>query len=322
MPLPRHVPELSTLDLLVSVAATGSLGRAAGVHGITQPAASQRLQTLERRLGFPLLVRTPAGSHLTPSGESVVEWARPVLEAAGVLATGIDALRGRRDDRVQVAASLTIADELFPRWLTALQQHDPAAVVSLRVANSAAVVDLVRAGTVAVGFVEGPSAPADLRARTVGHDELVVVVDAGHPWARRRRLLPAATLAAEQLAVREPGSGTREAFVHALAACDLSLRPGLEMGSTAALKAVAVGGEGPAVLSRLAVTAELADGRLVAVPVADLDLRRTLRAVWSRDRPPTGNAAALVAAAARQGVAPTRVPGGQRGTRRTWTSPR
>lgn len=304
MPLPRQVPELATLDLLVSVAATGSLGRAAGVHGITQPAASQRLQTLERRVGFPLLVRTPAGSHLTPAGESVVEWARPLLEAAHELATGIDALRDRKTDRVQVAASLTIADELFPRWLTALQQHDPTAVVSLRVANSTAVIELVRAGTVAVGFIEGPTAPADLRARTVGQDELVVVVHRGHPWAKRRRPLPAATLAAECLAVREPGSGTRDAFAHALLASGLTVRPGLELGSTAALKSVAVTGEGPAVLSRLSVAAELADGRLVAVAVADVDLSRTLRAVWSRDRPPAGNAAALVAVAGRHRPVP------------------
>jgi DNA-binding transcriptional LysR family regulator len=304
MPLSRHVPELGTLDLLVSVAATGSLGRAAGVHGITQPAASQRLQTLERRVGFALLVRTPAGSHLTPAGESVVEWARPLLEAAEQLATSIDALRSRQDDRVVVAASLTIADELFPRWLTALQRHDPAAVVSLRVANSAAVIDLVRAGTVAVGFVEGPATPPDLRARTVGHDELVVVVHREHPWATRRRPLPAATLAAEQLAVREPGSGTREAFAQALTACGLAVRPGLELGSTASLKAVAVAGERPAVLSRLSVATELADGRLVAVTVADLDLRRTLRAIWSREHPPAGNAAALVAVATRRRPGP------------------
>lgn len=300
MPLPRHVPDLATLDLLVSVAATGSLGRAAGRHGISQPAASQRLQSLERRLGLQLLVRTPVGSHLTGAGESVVEWARPLLEAAEELATGIDALRDRKTDRVQVAASLTIADELFPRWLTALQRHDPAALVSLRVANSATVIDLVRAGAVALGFVEGPAAPPDLRARTVGHDELVVVVHPRHPWAARRRPLPAATLAADLLAVREQGSGTREALEQALTAVGLAVRPGLELGSTASLKAVAVSGEGPAVLSRLSVSAELADGRLVAVPVTEVDLRRTLRAIWSPDRPPGGNAAALVAVAGRR----------------------
>src|SRR3954451_19089670 len=120
MPLPRHVPELSTLDLLVSVAATGSLGRAAALHGITQPAASLRLQALENRLGLHLLIRTPTGSRLTAAGESVVGWARRGLDAAEELATAVDALRDLAVDRVHVAASLTIADELFPRWLAAL----------------------------------------------------------------------------------------------------------------------------------------------------------------------------------------------------------
>ncbi len=299
MPLPPRIPELAALDLLVTVAATGSVSRAAALHGISQPSASLRLQALERRVGVQLLVRTPGGSRPTPAGESVVGWARPVLEAAERLGSAVEALRQRDPERIHVAASLTIADELFPRWLTALHHRDPDAVVSLRVGNSASVTELVRAGTVAVGFVEGPSAPPGLASRRVGGDELVVVVSPTHRWARRRTPLSPALLSAERLVVREPGSGTREAFAQALTAAGTELRAGLELGSTAALKTAAAAGEGPAVLSRLAVSAELADGRLVEVPLDGVDLRRTFRAVWTRDRPPTDGAAMLVGVAVR-----------------------
>lgn len=56
-----------------------------------------------------------------------------------------------------------------------------------------------------------------------------------------------------------------------------------------------VSGAGPAVLSELAVAEELAAGRLTAVPVADLDLTRTLRAVWPRGHRPAGPARDLLA---------------------------
>jgi DNA-binding transcriptional LysR family regulator len=299
MPLPAGVPDLSVLDLLVSVAETGSLGQAAALHRISQPAASQRLSRLERRLGLHLLVRTPTGSRLTPDGEAFLGWARRVVEQAEQLVVGVEALRNRAPDVLQAAASLTIADFLFPRWLSALHRSRPAERVFLRVGNSAAVADLVRARQAALGFTETPHPPAGLRNRVIGGDRLVVVVHPGHRWAGRRRPLPIATLVAEPLVVRETGSGTRAALDDALAGEGLQVRPGVELGSTAALKTAAMTGEGPAVLSELSVAGEVADGRLSVVPVAGIDLRRPFRAIWHPEQPPTGTAAALLEVATR-----------------------
>lgn len=297
-------PDPEGLALLVAVAETGSLGRAAQRFGITQPAASLRVRALERRLGVVLLDRSPAGSTLTEAGAAVVGWARPVLDAMATLVRGVAALRDRHDDRVRVAASLTIADHLVPRWLHRLHAAVPGASVALHVTNSDGVAARVREGLAQLGFVEGPTAPGGLRSRVVGGDRLVVVVAPGHRWAARRRPLAAAELAAAPLVLREPGSGTREALEQALAAAGLTAATAAELGSTTAIKAAVAGGEGPAVLSELAVAGELADGRLVAVPVAGLELRRRFRAVWRSARPPDGAAGALLAVAA--GASPAR----------------
>jgi len=80
--------------------------------------------------------------------------------------------------------------------------------------------------------------------------------------------------------------------------------PLAELSSTTAIKAaVAAGGagSGAAVLSSLAVAAELSAGTLRAVPVIGLDLTRTLRAVWTAGRRLTGPARDLYAIAARSG---------------------
>jgi molybdate transport repressor ModE-like protein len=71
----------------------------------------------------------------------------------------------------------------------------------------------------------------------------------------------------------------------------------LELGSTAAVRGAVVAGTGPAVISLLAVRADLDAGRMVAVDVAGIKLRRALRAVWPAGRTLTGPAAELLALA-------------------------
>ncbi|RKN43979.1 LysR family transcriptional regulator [Streptomyces hoynatensis] len=299
MPLPPGTPELDVLDLLVSVAETGSLGEAARRHGISQPAASMRISALERRLRLVLLERGPTGSRPTTAGAAVVEWAVPVLAAARALVGGVSALHARAegDARLRVAASLTIADHRIPGWLITLRDREPGTRVALEVGNSEQVAQLVREGA-DLGFVEGPQAPAGLRSRVVGSDELVVVVAPGHPWAGRRRPLPLRTLAATPLITREPGSGTREALWQVLRRFGEPAAPAAELGSAAAIKAEAAAGVAPAVVSRLVVGEELAGRRLVAVPLGEpAPLRRSFRAVWRPEAPPAGAAATLLALA-------------------------
>ena len=293
-------PDLASLRLLVSVGELGSLGQAARAAGIAQPSASKRMAVLERRLGVPLLDRGPRGSALTPEGKLVADWAAQVLAAEEHLMRGVAALRERRRATLRIAASLTVAEYLMPRWLHDFQLAEGHVQVGLHVANSTEVIRMVGDDEVELGFVEGPDVPETLTYRTVATDRLAVVTAPGHPWSRRRRPLNARELAATPLVVREAGSGTRDTLHRVLSAADLELAdPYLELGSTAAIKGTVATGDAPAVISAFAVEAELANGRLVEVPVTGLDLTRKLRAVWPRGRQLLGPAAALLRVAAR-----------------------
>ncbi len=272
--------DLVTFELLEQIARTGSQTAAATAMGVSQQAASARLVRAERLLGHPLVHRAIGGSVLTEHGGMVLEWATPVLDAARRAAVSLDALR-HSDAPLTIAASQTVAEFLLPGWLQALRREHPDAVVRLVSGNSDDVVARLRSGTAQLGFIEGPTVPAGFSSSTVGHDELVVVVAPDHEWAALGAVSPA-LLAATPLLLREPGSGTRATLEEWLRHAGLGASaPAAELGTTSAIRAAAIAGVAPAVLSGRAVREDLAAGRLRQVAVHGAAPRRRLVALWS-----------------------------------------
>ncbi|WP_216822889.1 LysR family transcriptional regulator [Aeromicrobium sp. A1-2] len=268
--------DLESLRLIVLVQQHGSLGAAARALGISQPAASARLRAVEARHSLSLVTRSPRGSVLTDDGRAVCAWAERVITEADHLEAGLAALGTRRRGDLKVAASLTIAEYLMPRWLADLRRLQPEVHAGLVVVNSTDVMAQVRSSRVRIGFIESPALDSDLHSRVVGHDRLAVVVPHGHPWAGRDDPIGPEELAASALVVREPGSGTRETFDRAVGAQPLIA---MQAGSTAAILGAAANGVGPGIVSEIAARQAISSGSLVDVAVS-VDLSRTLRAVW------------------------------------------
>jgi DNA-binding transcriptional LysR family regulator len=267
---------------LASVIELGSLSSAAARHGVSQPAVSARIRALEKRVGFPLLVRSPSGSRATVEGAVVAQAAAHLLREAGTLAAAIHAFRVKQRNVLRVAASITIAEHLLPGWLESLRLRGLDLSIELRVGNSDHVVRLIESGDADAGFIEAPEPPAGLDSEVVGRDELLVVCAPSHPWARRSRPVSSTELRATRLVVREKGAGGRDLLERRLA--ELGKKAGVaaaaEVASPAALSAAVAAGIGPGVVSEWAVAGDLASGRLRRVVVDGLDLHRDLRAVW------------------------------------------
>lgn len=300
MLLSPRLPSIAALEVLLAIAQTGSLSRAAREVGVSQQAVSSRIRSLEAQTGVAMVSRTAHGSTLTPAGVVVAGWADRLVGVARELDAGLAALRDDRRTQLRISASMTIAEHLLPGWLVSQRAairgrgEAPAAIV-LTATNSVTVIDQVRQAEADLGFIESPTNPKGLRSRVIGHDELVVVVAPDHPWAVRREPVTAAELAVTPLVSREEGSGTRHALMVALASAlgvaESQPSTALVLSTTSAVRAAVVAGAGPAVLSELAVSDDLASGRLVRVPLADIDLRRALRVVWLGSRVPPAGAA-------------------------------
>lgn len=307
--LSGRVPDLSAMSLLCAVDRTGSMSAAAQEMGYSQQAASSRMRSLESQIGAELVRRSPTGSQLTETGRLVAGWAQGVLGAAERMDFGIAALHERRAARMRVAASLTTSAHLVPGWLVELHRQqlregNRPTDIELITGNSQKVINAVRNDKAAIGFIETPELPKDLKCRVVGRDELVVVVAGDHPWVKRRAGITLEQLARTPLVTREAGSGTRRALELILKdkLPDLEQEiPAVELSTESAIKAAVIGGLAPAVLSRLSVADDLALGRLAEVHVRDHELTRPLAAIWRTGRYPSqGPGRDLVAIAGRK----------------------
>jgi molybdate transport repressor ModE-like protein len=296
MALSARMPELSALEVLSAIAKTGSLSAAGREVGISQQAVSARLTSIESQIGIRMVTRTTRGTQLTAAGEVVAEWAEQVLDVAQRVDAGLAAMRAESRTRLRIVASQTMAEQLLPRWLVsmqaaALRRGVAAPEVTFTATDSEGAIAAVRDGTADLGFIEIRGTLPGLRSRVVARDELIVVVTPDHKWVRRSAPISVAELRQTPLVSRksgwrvllgggEPGvdDGGPAAVAHSL-----------ELASAGAVRAAVLAGAGPAVMSRLAVSDDLVHGRLRAIPVADLDLRRDLRAIWAGARtPPAG----------------------------------
>ncbi|WP_040161265.1 LysR family transcriptional regulator [Nigerium massiliense] len=290
------LPNLQALALFVAIVDEGGLAAGARKVGVFQPNASRTIAHLEAETGLALLDRHPRGSRPTSSGRLFAAHARELLAAADRFTDWLEHSQHPDVVELRVGASLTLAENLLPAWLAELRRRSPGVRADLRVENSAQVLDDVRSGRLQLGFVETPHVPAWVNAEVVAEDELAVVIAPSHPWAERRTPVALAELAATPLVVREDGSGTREAFEELADGVALA-EPAQVLASNAAVRLAVVAGAGPAVLSVLAIRAQLASGELLRVPFAGARLRRPLSAVWTGPRRLSGPAAELVAVA-------------------------
>lgn len=278
------------IALFHAVAEAGSVTAGAQRLHLSQPAASHRLTELERAVGLSLFDRLPRrGVRLTAAGEVLFAYSGRLAALHAQAERSLRMLVGLETGRLLIGASSTIGTYLLPGVIAAFRTGWPGIEVDLRIANSDAILALLRDARIDLAFTEDNRiAPGDgLTAEPLSVDELVVVCRPGHALLRRAPLAPA-ELVRQAFILREPGSGTRTVFADALAVHGLAIVPDLVFGSNEAIKQAVAGCDHLAAMSRMALTVELAAGRLVELPTTGLALRRDLlllRQAWHGDAP-------------------------------------
>lgn len=284
---------LNHLRVFRSVSETNSITEAARQLHISQPAASKQLAELESHLGVTLLERRPRGVRLTAAGEVLSRHARRLFQEEEAAEAALEALLGLELGHLSLAASTTIGSYIVPAVFGELHAAHPNVKLQLEIGNAARVEELVLGGQLDLGLSEGTPVAESLHVEVFTHDRMILIAAPDHSLAiqAQRGPLEARVLESVPFIVRERGSGTREVVEGALERHGLSVAPVMSLGSTEAIKNAVARGLGVALVSSLTIELELSSGRLLALDLADLSIRRALHLLTLEGKPPSPAAA-------------------------------
>jgi len=275
--LPPMEFDLRQLEVFSQVVELGSVSRAAEAVNLSQSSVSERISALEKAVGVQLFDRIGRRIEPTEVGMLLYQQALKHLalkeETRQALAEQLGASRGE----IMLGGSTIPGEYILPGVIKRFHDEHPLIVLRMKITDSRMVVSAVAEGNLALGIVGAQLRATSLEYEKLWRDELVLVVPAGHPWARREAVT-AADLVLEPFVLRESGSGTRQVMerklAEALRAKNVALNVAAELGSSTAVKSAVVAGLGVTMISSCAVAAELSAGSLVAVPIDKLSLPR------------------------------------------------
>jgi aminoethylphosphonate catabolism LysR family transcriptional regulator len=274
---------LNQLRVFEAVARTGSFSRAAQELSITQPAVTFQIRQLERHVGVPLFERVRRRAGLSQAGHTLHQYAQRIFVLAEEAEQALELARGFKVGRLRLVASLTSAAYYLPPLVAAFKQRYPGVQVQLIVDNSQRVAERILALADDLGVLTGEPQSPNLVLEPFCEDPLVLIVHAGHPWARRRSI-SLRELAGQPFILREPGSATRALIESRMAAEGLAPRVTMELGSNEAIKRTVELGNGMTLISAAIVTREVEAGRLAMLRIREPGLVRRFYLVYHRER--------------------------------------
>jgi LysR family hydrogen peroxide-inducible transcriptional activator len=289
-------PSLRQCEYMVAIDEHGSFSHAARACGVTQPALSAQVRTLEESLGLALFERRPGGATATVAGEHVIALARRIMaDVDGLVATARamqDPLRGT----IRLGVIPTVAPYLLPQVMPHIRARFPKLRLLLREERTDRLTSLLHEGELDVALVALESDLADLETLPLFSDPFVLAVSHSHRLAKRKRV-GAKDLLGEDVLLLDDGHCLRDqslAICDAAGACELG---DFRATSLTTLLQMVEAGVGITMLPEMAVrrTHDLSS-RLRVIEFRSPVPGRTVAVAWRRSTPIKEALVALAAA--------------------------
>lgn len=282
-----------------AVARLGSVSGAAESIGLTQSAASMALKEMEQRLGAQLFLRDGKPMKLSDLGRRLHPKVRAVL--CGV--AEIEHAVGTSGQRLVLAlgASATLGEVYLPPIIAELFAKEHGIHIELSIFSTQEVIERVEDLRLELGFIDFPSIRPALHNERWSADELAVFCAPSHHLAGRQQV-DLSILGQERWCLEPRRSVSRTFLTRALLNHADTVDVVFESNSAQAIKRVVEAEVGIGCLPHAAIRRELAEGSVVQLPAAGLELRHAYSVIWRRDAQLTPAHQALVALVLAQAV--------------------
>ncbi len=268
---------LRQLEIFVAVGRHENVSRAAADMALSQSAASMALAEFERQFETRLFDRAGKSLRLNEHGRQLLPKAVELLDRAHDIEQLM--LKQPGVGLLRVGATLSIGNHLAAPIVAAFLKRHPMSQIQLTIHNTTTIVHQVAQFELDLGMIEGECHHPELVTQPWVEDDLVVFCAPEYPRAGQS-VSALQELANEAWILREPGSGTRETFEHAIRHLHAPINIRLELEHTEAIIQAVEFGLGIGCLSKLSVRDAFRRGSLVPVHTPCLDLRRQFLFVW------------------------------------------
>jgi len=168
---------LLQLKSFVTVVEQGGFTAASRRLGLSQPAVSRAVATLEKELGLPLLVRGRDGLTLTEAGSLALAHAREAVRHLTLMSTELAALAGEVTGTLSLASLPSVTGTLVAPHLRTFAQRHPAVTIRLLEGSEQEVRDWLDQGAAEAGVVSLPI--KGLAVAVLGDQDMVAAVPSG-----------------------------------------------------------------------------------------------------------------------------------------------
>ncbi|PKL51392.1 MAG: LysR family transcriptional regulator, partial [Nitrospira bacterium HGW-Nitrospira-1] len=212
------------------------------------------------------------------------KYAKEILSLYATAEKAIGELTGFVKGGICIGASSTIGNYLLPGVIADFKKTHSKINICLLVGNTKRIVELLNSGNIDLGLVEGEVTRQKMQVDKLITDELLLVVPAHHPWARKKEV-SISELTKEPFILREGGSGTRQMIEKFLCSYGVSiqdLKISMLLGSTEAIKAAVENGLGVSIISRWSARKEIKYGTLCLLRIKGQKMARELSLITNK----------------------------------------
>jgi DNA-binding transcriptional LysR family regulator len=181
---------LRQLRYFVEVARNGSIGKAAEVFNVSQPAITSQIKELEKTLGVTLFTRSRSGVALTPYGDIFLQSSTAIVDELNEAAARLEAFKHSGKGHVSIGGAQLGTSRVVPLAVARLKARRPFVTVTLVVGAHEHLLAALKAGQLDLVFGRrgDPNQMSGLAYEVLFEERLVLVARARHPLAGRRGL--------------------------------------------------------------------------------------------------------------------------------------
>jgi DNA-binding transcriptional LysR family regulator len=263
------------LKLFKDIAQARSVSRGAALNDVSQSAASQHVQELERQLETTLLDRSTRPLAVTEAGRLYLDFCKDVLRRRDDFETALDRMKNQVEGTVRVAAIYSVGLSEMADLEQRFTALFPEATVHAEYLRPEKVYEAVLADRVDLGIVSYPEATREITVIPWRREEMAVIASPYHPLAGQDSVR-AESLSGVEFVSFDEDLPIQQAVHRFFEEHNVRVRPALHFDNIQMIKEAVMHRVGVSIMPVRAVQTEIAQGRLVAIPISDTPLYRPL----------------------------------------------